>query len=279
MSLYKPSLEMLIDSVNRLNNLTLRVQDYTFSNLTAIPNPTGRINTNITITALPNTKYAGPVTVGYERLELSSLEAQVDLTVPVHDITSSSQILEALNKRFGTVFTSGDIATRTLTAEERTIPGEIVLTAAASSLGWIGSMTVKTRLGGYKLAEHLVNTSLSGMNYPSPITTRPYAHMYSYWRDFTAAWDDLSQVEVGTAHLSELLAGIRLVTGDDWRLDVGGRYSLLDAVVKERVFIPTDTSERFNVNYEWALVVSLDAAASLGLAGDLVIQFNEPING
>ena len=276
MSLYKSPLQAVVESINRLNNLDLIAEEYNFSAPDALATPRGAINTEVTLTAKGiNSAYSGTVTVGYQRLDLASLATQVTLVVPLMSAETTHDIAFALNRTFGTAFGVGDIVLRTLTTEEKTFPSTVNLVAAPGSYGWIGSVDVGTRPGGYQLPTYLTNRALSGMNYPSPVTTRPYAHMYSYWRDFSDHYAGLSTVQEGTAQLEAVRQALQTLTGDAWVLSGQARYSLEGATVTNVAEIRLNP-DNYNDTYDFGITVLLDDTKSLGLTGSLVLHFNEP---
>lgn len=277
MPLYKAPLQAVVDSINRLNKLDLVADEYVFGAPTALATPRGMVNTEIEITAKDQwSAYSGSVTVGYHRLALSELADQVNLVVPVHSINTTLDIALAVNKYFSTVLTADDIIVRDLTEEEKAIPGTILLEANPTSYGWIGSVEVGTRIGGYNLPTYLTNRALAGMNYPTPVTTRPFAHIYSYWRNFSEQQVLLKDVVVGTDSLSAIRDALQANTGDAWLLTGSGRYTLDGATVLE-IAEPRLRPEDFNDKYDWAITVQLDDTKSLGLTGKLTLHFNEPL--
>lgn len=277
MSLYKSPLQMVVDSINRLNKLDLVADEYNFGAPVALATPRGLINTEIEISAKgPNSAFSGSVVVGYHRLALAELADQVSLVVPVMEVNTTLDVALAINRNFGTVFTAADIVVRDLTTEEKVIPGTIVLEASVTGYGWIGSVEVGTRAGGYSLPTYLTNRALVGMNYPTPVTTRPYAHMYSYWRDCSDQYDRLSTVQVGVGQLEAIRDALIDITGDAWVVSGTGRYTLDGATVTD-VAVPREV-EDYNSRYDHAIKVLLNDATSLGLTGSLVLHFNEPLD-
>lgn len=278
MPLYKAPLQAVVDSINRLNKLDLVAEEYTFSTPQALATPRGQINTEIEITAKDQwSAYSGSVVVGYRRLPLSELSAQVNLVVPLTAANTTLDIALALNKYFSTVFTADDIIVRDLTEEEKTIPSTILLEANPTSYGWIGSVEVGTRVGGYHLPTYLTVRSLSGMNYPTPVSTRPYAHIYSYWRDFSEQYELLKDVAPGTEDLEKVRQALQAGTLDTWVLEGSGRYTLDGASILE-VAEPRLRPEDYNDDYDLAILVQLDDSKSLGLTGKLTLHFNIPID-
>lgn len=277
MSLYKPSLDVMVESINRLNKLDLVASEYIFGAPTAIT-PVGQLNTMIKLTAKnQNSAYAGERELRYHRLSLGDLATQVALVVPLKEPTSTADVIASMNKRFGTVFTAQDILIRALTDDEKLEGAEIVLEALPTSMAWIGSVSVATRPGGYMLADYLKNTRLTGLYYPSPTTTRPYAHIYSYWRDMSTSYNAIKDIVVGNGQLTELAAILSFQTGDVWVTNGSARYSLAGATVTA-VGNTADAPDATNVKYDRYVKVMLDDANSLGLTGEMTLHYNVPMS-
>lgn len=279
MSLYKPSIDVMVDSINRLNNLTLVPEEYIWSAPAEITPAVGELNTSIKLTAKNQlSAYSGEITVRYHRNPLSDLADQVQLVVPVKEPKTTMDIITAMNKRFGTVFTAEDIVVRDLSTEEKIAGATINLVAVATSMAWIGSVDVGTRLGGLILGDYLKNTRLNGLYYPSPTTTRPYAQIYSYWRNMSTSYAQLKDIVVGTDQLSILRDVLQFQTGDNWLLTGSGRYSLQGAEVTA-VGLCSDNPDISNDKYDFFIKVRLSDAYSIGLTGDLTLHFDEPVIG
>lgn len=277
MALYKPSMDVMVDSINRLNKLELVPAEYIWSAPAEITPAVGQLNTSIKITAKnQQSAYSGELTVRYHRNPLSDLSTQVQLVVPVKEPTSTMDIITAMNKRFGTLFTAEDIVVRDLTTEEKVEGATIQLDAVPTSLAWIGSVAVGTRLGGLILGDYLKTTRLNGLNYPSPTTTRPYAQIYSYWRDMSTSYSQLKDIVVGVDQLSIIRDVLAFQTGDNWLLTGSGRYSLQGAEVTA-VGLCRENPDISNDKYDFFIKVRLSDTYSIGLTGDLTLHFDEPV--
>jgi hypothetical protein len=277
MALYKPSMDVMVDSINRLNKLDLVVAEYVWSAPAEVTPAVGLLNTSIKITAKnQQSAYAGEMTLRYHRNPLSDLATQVELIVPVKELNTTKDIIDAMNKRFGTVFTAEDIVVRDLTTEEKVVGTPIQLDAVPTSLAWIGSTMVGTRTGGLILGDYLKNTRLNGLNYPSPTTTRPYAQIYSYWRNMSTSYNQLKDIVVGTDQLSIIRDVLAFQTNDPWLLTGSGRYSLQGAEVTA-VGLCRDNPDISNTKYDFFIKVRLSDTYSIGLTGDLTLHFDEPV--
>jgi hypothetical protein len=274
MSLYTNPLDQVVESINRLNNVALIAGDYNFGQPSAVTVRGNGINTEVTLTAKGSqSAYSGSRTFGYHRLDLSELAVQAPLIIPVHNILTIADVWGALNSNFGTVFTAADFAARDLTTAEKTIPSSITLQALATSYGWTGSTQVTTRIGGYKLADYLTVSALTGLNYPAPVSTRPYAWAYSYSRDFSDQHAGLDTVQTGTAQLAAVQAALTAITGDAWTLSGVGQYSLGNATVT--AVGTTASTTGYNTDYVRYVSVQLDPAQCTGLLGSLVLHYNQ----
>jgi len=275
MSLYKPSLDVMVESINRLNKLDLVASEYIFEAPIAIT-PVGQFNTTIVLTAKnQETAYSGSETFRYHRNPLSDLAAQVTLMVPVKEPQSTSDIIAAMNKRYGTLLTDKDVLIRALTDEEKVHNAVVELEALPTSLAWTGTVSVGTRPGGYQLADYLKVTRLNGLRYPAATTTRPYAQIYSYWRDFTTSYEQLKDIVVGDAPLEVLGPLLKTQTGDDWKTEGISRFSLAGATIR-MVGICADHPTEANPKYDRFIKVVLVDANCLGMTGELTLHFNEP---
>lgn len=278
MSIYTDPLAQVVESINRLNKLDLVASQYIFGTPTPIDGATGFANTTINVSAKDTqSAYAGNVNVKYRRLDLADLATQVSLSnIPIHGHSSTMDVVAVLNKLFGLNLTSADIVNRALTDDEKTFPGSIALNAVPTSLGWIGQVTVGTREGGYRLQDYVSSVTLPGLNYPSPVSTRPYAYIYSYSQDYSDSYSDLIQVQVGQDQLQQVMNALKAhISTDAWTLTGASRYSLQGAAVQE-VGNTIDFPDKYNVKYDKFVRVLLDDTYCLGLTGELVLHYNTP---
>lgn len=275
MSLFKAPLATMVESINLLNGQNLVASEYTFGTPTAIT-PVGDRNTSIVVTAKnQQSAYAGTVTFAYRRRDLSELASQVKLTVPVRNPTSTLDIINAMNKMFGMVLTADEIVIRPLTDDEKVENAIVNIQATATAMAWLGNVDVATRIGGYPLADYLKTTRLNGLNYPTPTTSRPYAHFYSYPRNFTLQYTNLADIQVGTGQMDKLLAALIAETGDAWVASGVARYSLGGATVT-KVGLCADFPGEVNPKYDAFVKVQLDLVNCLGLSGEMTLHYYIP---
>lgn len=275
MSLYKDPVTTLLAVVGAANgNITLEPEDYDF--ISPAANSSGKYptqNSQVLIRANNNfASYQGEVMVYYNRLSFEELDRLVDLTLKAPAVTNSHDLLPFLNDRFGTVIGEDDVE-----LVDATDMGEyktVVLTAKADSLGWIGTCTVSVSQGEIQLETYLTNTALSGLDYPTPYATLPFAQMYSYWRDFSAFTSFLATVKAGDAITQELATILSSVTGDTWALSGYSQFSLGGATILW-AGTPADNG-LFNESYDHGIQIRLNHDDAYGITGDLMIHFNDP---
>lgn len=275
MSLYKDPVTTLLAVVGAANgNITLEPEDYDF--ISPAANSSGKYptqNSQVLIRANNNfASYQGEVMVYYNRLSFEELNRLVDLTLKAPAVTNSHDLLPFLNDRFGTVIGEDDVE-----LVDATDMGEyktVVLTAKADSLGWIGTCTVSVSQGEIQLETYLTNTALSGLDYPTPYATLPFAQMYSYWRDFSAFTSFLATVKAGDAITQELATILSSVTGDTWALSGYSQFSLGGATILW-AGTPADNG-LFNESYDHGIQIRLNHDDAYGITGDLMIHFNDP---
>lgn len=281
MALYKSPLSTLIDTINTQNRLSLNLEEYRFSEPVPItPTHTRGDNTELRISSKDlQSTYSGSVVVTYRRLALSEVAHQGNVTIPSKGLQTTRDVYERINQYYGTVFTDDDIVIRSLTEEEMEAPTTISIQAKATSYGWIGSTSVSVREGGYELKDHLVYTKLVGFDYPNNAVSKPFGHIYSYWRDFSGHYDGLIQLTLGksTANNSILKSALEAVTNEPWVTAGMARYSLQGADVKEIVKPAEENNKNYNVRYDNAIKVELNDSYNLGIGGYLILHFNTPI--
>jgi hypothetical protein len=292
MAIYSESFPQIIASINRLNGLALIPEEYIFGEPVAVdplelpPDLTPaqkaideKINTSMTIAAKDQySLYQGETTVYYHRMNLNELIRQTPLMADVMALNTTMDIVTALNKKYGLILTADDIVTRDLTAEEKDLDNPIPVTLEAMPLswGWMGSVSVGIRRGGYQIGDYIVGDKINAFDYPATYSTKPFAAVYSYWRDFSAQYDKLDPVVVGTSQIEQIRQVLVAVTGDAWTLTANQRYSLADAEVIA-VGWTEDAATDYNVQYDRFVRVKLDPVKCLGYIGDLYFHFNEPL--
>jgi len=279
MALYKDPKTVLLEIVEKENNVTLGQEDYDFSPpevVTPPPESTASYNTKVRLIANNvAAPYAGEIDIYYNRLRLEDLGTMVELYIqsPLSDTTHD--ILDSLNRRFGLNFTPDDIVLK----DTVDMGGYRVaqLEATPTSLGWIGAIDVSVVEGDLLLEDYLLDTALGGLNYPTEYPTKTFAQFYSYWRDFSAHHEFLTTLRVGDPMSLELASVLGDVTGDPWiasgqsEFSIGGNAAIIYAG-------STADHPAANDDYEHVVVIELDLDACTEMTGHLVIHSSEPFD-
>lgn len=292
MAIYKAPFPQIVESINRLNGLNLVVDQYLFGIPTAMdplvlpPDLTPaqkaideKVNTSLVITSKDQySLYQGSVTVYYHRMNLTELIRQTPLIADVMVAETTMDVVAALNKKYGMILSQDDIQTRDLTAEEKDLdnPINVTLEAMPNSWGWVGSVSVGMRRGGYKLGDYLRDVTVSAFDYPATYSSKPFAAVYSYWRDCTSQYAKLITVEPGVGQIEAIRQVLVAITGSAWVMTPNQRFSLAGATVTA-VGECFDFPDDYNIQYDRFVRVSLDPVLCLGYIGDLYFHFNTPL--
>lgn len=279
MSIYTNPLDEVFNSIAK-QGVTLVPSEYHIGPPIAIPVENGFDNTSFELVSKDlQSTYSGRITLTYHRLKLDDLALQAALIVPAQSVSTTRDVYKLVNRHFGTVFTDDDIVIRDLTAEEKELPSTIRIEAKEGSYGWTGSVEVSTRAGGYILSEHVVKLNLGGYDYPGSRVSRPFGHIYSYWRDFTTQYDALQQVVLGDdpENMEIIRSALQEVTKDKWLLEGRTRYALQGAKVIDIAEPFLERSEVYNSRYDHAIKVQLDDDFSLGMGGYVVLHYSKPV--
>lgn len=278
-SLYPDPRETLLSVVGEANSIVLDKEDYDFLNPTPASPPQGSsavYNTRVTIQANNiAAAYQESVDILYNRLKLEDLATLVALSLKAPaDVDTSHKLIPSLNSRFGLNLTEEDLelTQAVVNADFKTI----TLTAAAGSIGWIGTTDVSVTEGEVNLETYLTVTALPGMKYPTNYPTVPFAQFYSYWRDFTAYHTQLQSLQAGQSITAPISAMLTAVTGDDWKTSGPSAFSLGGAVITYAGL--TEGQAVFNPKYKYGVIIRLDHTTASGIAGDLILHYNDPVD-
>lgn len=273
MALYGMPLEAILEAIKTENNVDLVEGEYLYGNPVAIEvGPDGE-NTSMTITAKDvQSTYDGSVVIKYKRLDLADLATLISTSVRGYNLTTIMDVANRLNQLHGLNFTTDDFVDGPAGLVDGT--GTVTLTAKATSRNWIGTVDFNLSPGARPLEDFLTVTKLNGLNYPAARVDKPYAAAYSYWRDFSAARTELSNVQAGTGQIDGVRNALASITGDAWSATVAQRYSLLGATVTYAGSTVGRTD--CNTDYGFVIIVLLDDANSVGLSGSLILHYSEP---
>ncbi|MNQ00179.1 hypothetical protein D3C85_128220 [compost metagenome] len=277
-SLYPDPRETLLAAIGEANGIELVIEDYDFSNPIPATPPQGSsavYNTQVTVTANNiAAAYQESVDIFYNRLKLEDLATLVSLSLKAPaDVDNSHKLIPSLNSRFGLNILEEDLL---LTQAVDMVDFKtITLTAAPGSIGWQGETTIQVSEGEINLENHLTVTALPGLKYPTEYPTVPFAQFYSYWRDFTEHHTVLAAIQAGSVPNAVLKDVLVAVTGDAWLTSGPGVFSLGGAQI---LFAGLTVDKGiFNTDYKYGIQIRLDHGTASGIAGDLIIHFNDPV--
>ena len=273
MALYTTPKAAILGAIKALNGgLVLLENEYVFG-LPAAVEPAGDgTNTTILISAKDaNSTFDGQVTVRYIRLQLADLLTLVPATLQIPPVTTTLQFIDAFNKTYGTVFSAADVEDQPVALTNGA--GTVTLTARASSLGWLGSVTFNVTPGRVSLENSVTVTTLPGLNFPDPYENKPFGWAYSYWRDFSPVYDLLGTLSVESADWTTIAQILTTVTNDTWVTEGQSRYSLSGATLD--YIGPVADVPRANQSYDNVLVLTLGADC-LGYSGRMYFHYSAP---
>lgn len=271
MALYTRPLDAILLAIKKLNKVTLVENQYIIGAPVQLEVPTEELNTELSITAIvPDSPYEGSVPVQFKRLDLAELNVLIPVPIAGVNFVTTMDVALKMNQQFGLNFTANDIETTPL--ELVNGAGTALLKAKPESLGWIGEVTINVIKGDYPINTYVTVKTLPGLDYPhhSADESKPYAEMYSYWRDFSPVKDQLATIETGITGLETLAAALKVVTGDTWVTTGTSRFSLAGASVSYNGPVATETD--FNTDYLRGMRVTL-SGNNLGYSGQLMLHY------
>lgn len=275
MSLYKDPATTLLSLIEKENNLVLEASDYDFSVPQPATPPEGSeasYNTTLTISNNnPAAPYIGSVDIYYNRLNFADLALLADIYVHVEDVTTTHGLLPSLNRRYGLNLTTDDV--EDIATVDRGNYREATLRAKTTSLGWIGELDIGVVEGDLLLEDYLIQPLLGGLEYPGDDITRPFAHFYSFWRDFSDYHTQLSQVSAGDPISLEIVSMMNDVTDDIWVGTGTADYSLEGAVITYSG--PAENYTGANQDYKAVVVITLDETKCTALSGSLILHHTD----
>lgn len=128
-------------------------------------------NTQLRVTAAPGSGYVGFVDVLYDRVDMADIPGLMSKIFPVGNAVNVADLIPEVNARYGINITSSDFVDAPLPAATGGIPNEqvdFVVTAAADSLVWLGSLTLKYQVDEIELSTVITTTTLNGLVYVAP---------------------------------------------------------------------------------------------------------------
>lgn len=168
MSLSKKSQDLILDLINAANpqmdeQLSFDIIEF---DEPAVNTDEDR-NTAVLVSAKADTKYAGEVTVKYDRLDIQKLFTDAGypiVEVNAKGILNSTGLLAELNETWGLALDEDDIVAEALPTE---LPADYTLKIKPTSFAWLGELTMKLGDGKPQLSEIIIQTVLDGLKYPT----------------------------------------------------------------------------------------------------------------
>lgn len=273
MSFYKDPSQTLLKLIGDYNNLTLAADDYDFSAPTPASPPAGSdatYNTAITLSSnKPAAPYIGEVEIFYNRLSLADLDTLANIYIYADQASTTYDIIEPLNTRYGLSLSQDDL--EDLPVEDNGNYVIATLRAKSTSLGWLDEVQIPVALGDLLLENHLTQTTLEGLKYPTEDTSRPYAYFYSYWRDFSDYYEQLEAYTTEDVIDVSIVSIMNDVTGDVWVGTGTAEFSLeLATIIYNGPVVSYPAS---NQRFDNVMVIALNAEKCTGLSGDLIIHY------
>lgn len=163
--------DRLVEMINQDNDSNLQEGvDFTIGAPSLYSDGTTFRNTTVTLTPAPGTTYQGPQDIFFRRLNFNVLQDLPPLFVDLVELQdvpfSIVDILPQINEGLGLDLVAEDVINTTYDTKRSTY----ILTAAAESLAWVGSVAFKVHFAGddYPLPDVVVVTQLSGLVYRQP---------------------------------------------------------------------------------------------------------------
>jgi hypothetical protein len=240
------SLQMLANLINSANPtlpVALTPTNVKYGTPTAVTPPNGQIqDTSIKVTALASGQYIGNTTLTYRRVNFANLFRAIPIRIDLYSPAGTSispymisQLLAAINAKYGLNLTAADIVDAALPAgNTNAVPAiglpagtrnsSITVNASTTSYGWEGSFTLYWVQAPQNIASMITTPSLENARvYPGGLgTVSPSIYVvdldtYSY--DFTAVLGT-----GGTINPAAIASGTIPVTS------TGNFFSLVQAI-------------------------------------------------
>lgn len=273
--------------INAANSTTFTQADITFG----LPTPTNGSwqgnttskNTAIRITAAAGSAFEGTTIVTYDRLKFDDLINIKGFKIKANEPSTTHDLIAGIKYYAGMILTVDDIEPTPMTKEANgTYTG--ILTAKATSLGWIGSLPIVVTKGGLRMDEMVVDVNLDGLNYPTASNTDVHGPLYTYPYDFTSYKTTLEPIAEGAVLTSTqadalvtALKAVDLGSGKaTWNNDSSSTtYSLNGAKCIFNGLNGADLPT--NPTYKYVMILE-QRANMVTPKGNLIFHYNDPID-
>lgn len=196
MSIYdKPSREMLLEAINRDNNLT-GSKALTWNQIASgfpevIQSEGAQRNTRVLLYGLNGQGYKGNVTIEYDRIDMPTLFRGVVPVVITDPVGKLSELLPFLNEKYGLSLIPDDIVDQSV----KDLGESWVLDVQVKNgcLAWQGGFTLRFAKFVPNLKDVVTDVDLSVIVAPYTLGLKPQAEYVTYGYDWTEIKDTLTK--------------------------------------------------------------------------------------
>lgn len=187
MSIYdKPSREMLLEAINIQNGLT--ANPLTWNQIASgypeeVLTPGADRNTRVLLYGLNGQGYKGNVTIEYDRILMPVLFRNVIPVVVTDPVDMVSQLLPALNKKYGLSLVASDIEDFSVKDLGESWIADVVV--KPNCLAWKGTFRLRYAKFFPNLADVVTDQALMAIVPPFTVGAKPQAEYVAYGYDWT----------------------------------------------------------------------------------------------
>ncbi|QVW28659.1 putative virion structural protein [Erwinia phage pEa_SNUABM_8] len=187
MSIYnKPSREMLLDAINKQNNLL--ANPLTWNQIASgypetVSTPGADRNTRVLLYGLNGQGYKGNVTIEYDRIQMPVLFRNVIPVVITNPVNKLSELLPFLNKKYGLSLIADDVEDFSVAAMGESWIADV--TIKPGCLAWQGTFKMRYAKFFPNLADVVTDVALAAIAPPFTLGAKPQADYVSYGYDWT----------------------------------------------------------------------------------------------
>lgn len=157
--------QIVVDLINTVNIAALVTTDMTFGPPSVNAGGAHR-NTNIDVTATPNSLYVGTVNVNYDRVNIAIVPGTRSTTFSASNVTNIRDLIPQINARYGINLTPVDYVDGALPVVSPIIVGDahdFQLVMGTNSLVFIGSLTLTIQSDAISLPASIPNNHPNGL--------------------------------------------------------------------------------------------------------------------
>lgn len=163
--------QVLLDQINHDNASSLTLALISFGLPTAATGSNPNPDTNITVSSQAGSGYSGDVTVGYNRVDLSTIPGSRNTIYSIGNAANVSDMIPEVNTAYQINLTSADYTDAPLPTFTGGIPNEshpFQIAATADSVVYEGVMTLTVKSDDIPLSSVITLATLTGLVYVQP---------------------------------------------------------------------------------------------------------------